>query len=38
VEELFTNMDANGSGKVDFSEFVAAAINKQRILSRSKME
>ncbi len=28
VEALFANMDANDSGKVDFSEFVAAAIDK----------
>jgi calcium-dependent protein kinase len=38
VDELFEKLDANQSGKVDFSEFVAAAINKERRLSRQKIE
>jgi calcium-dependent protein kinase len=38
VQELFNNMDANGSGKVDFSEFIAAAMDKQKLLSRLKIE
>ena len=29
VDEIFNDIDANGSGKVDFTEFVAAAINKE---------
>jgi Ca2+-binding EF-hand superfamily protein len=28
VDDIFAEIDINGSGKVDFSEFVAAAVNK----------
>lgn len=29
VDEIFADIDANGSGLVDFTEFIAAAVNKQ---------
>ncbi|CAK75108.1 unnamed protein product (macronuclear) [Paramecium tetraurelia] len=38
VEELFPQLDANKSGKVDFSEFVTASINRDRTLSKKKIE
>lgn len=38
VDEIFNDIDANASGKVDFTEFVAAAMNKEQKLSRIKIE
>ncbi|CAD8118042.1 unnamed protein product [Paramecium sonneborni] len=38
VEELFPQLDANCSGKVDFSEFITASINKEKSLNRKKIE
>ncbi|CAD8190994.1 unnamed protein product [Paramecium octaurelia] len=38
VEELFPQLDANGSGIVDFSEFITATINKEKSLSRQRIE
>ncbi|CAD8061384.1 unnamed protein product [Paramecium sonneborni] len=38
VEELFPQLDANKSGKVDFSEFVTASINRDKTLSKKKIE
>ncbi|CAD8200199.1 unnamed protein product [Paramecium octaurelia] len=38
VDDLFPHLDANGSGKVDFSEFITASINKDRSLSKRKIE
>ncbi|KAM3136552.1 hypothetical protein pb186bvf_011355 [Paramecium bursaria] len=38
VDELFQQLDANNSGKVDFSEFVTATINREKILSKKKIE
>jgi aminopeptidase C len=38
VDEIFDLIDVNKSGKVDFSEFVAAAINQQQKLSRLRIE
>ncbi|CAD8053433.1 unnamed protein product [Paramecium sonneborni] len=38
VEELFPQLDANKSGKVDFSEFISASINRDKTLSKKKIE
>lgn len=38
VDENFSLIDVNGSGKVDFSEFVAAVINREKLLSKEKIE
>ncbi|CAD8141750.1 unnamed protein product [Paramecium pentaurelia] len=38
VEELFPQLDANKSGKVDFSEFVTASMNRDKSLSKKKIE
>lgn len=34
VEDIFKQVDSNNSGKIDFTEFVVAAINKDKLLSK----
>lgn len=38
VNRLFTILDANKSGAIDYSEFVSAAIDKERLLSENKLK
>ncbi|EGR29296.1 protein kinase domain protein [Ichthyophthirius multifiliis] len=38
VEKILAEVDTNNSGKVDFTEFLMAAANKEQILSKIKME
>jgi len=33
VDNIFSEVDTNNSGKVDFTEFVVAALNKEKLLS-----
>ena len=33
VEKLLQQVDINGSGKVDYTEFIIAAMNKEKLLS-----
>ena len=32
------NIDLNHSGKVDFTEFLVAAMNEEKMLSKTKIE
>lgn len=36
--EVLQSMDADGNGKVDFTEFIAAAYNKQKLLSDDNLK
>ena len=38
VDKIFELVDINQSGKVDFTEFLIAAMNHEKLLSVSKME
>ncbi|EGR27507.1 protein kinase domain protein [Ichthyophthirius multifiliis] len=38
VNKLFGAIDANQSGKVDFSEFIVAAMQEEKLLSKNKIE
>lgn len=35
---VFEEVDSNKSGKVDFTEFVVAALNKEKLLSKNKID
>jgi len=35
---MFTNIDKDRSGKIDYSEFVSASINRKQLLSRKKIK
>ena len=38
VDSIISQVDANQSGEIDYSEFVLATMNKQKLLSREKLE
>jgi len=38
VENSFTNIDADQSGKVDFTEFMVASLKEEKLLSRDRIE
>lgn len=38
VTSIFEEVDSNKSGKVDFTEFVVAALNREKLLSKNKIE
>lgn len=38
VEKIMKMVDADGSGEIDYSEWVVATINKSRLLSDEKLE
>ena len=38
VLELISRVDADGSGEIDYSEWMMTAINKERLLSKEKLE
>ncbi|EGR29659.1 protein kinase domain protein [Ichthyophthirius multifiliis] len=38
VNKIFDDVDVNKSGKVDFSEFVVAAMQTEKLLSKNKIE
>jgi len=35
---MFTNIDKDNSGKIDYSEFVSASINRKKVLDKDKMK
>ena len=36
-DEVLHSMDADGNGKIDFTEFIAAAYNKQKLLNEENL-
>eukprot|EP00825_Cyclidium_porcatum_P045113 TRINITY_DN6771_c0_g1_i3.p1 TRINITY_DN6771_c0_g1~~TRINITY_DN6771_c0_g1_i3.p1 ORF type:complete len:455 (+),score=106.20 TRINITY_DN6771_c0_g1_i3:263-1627(+) len=38
IEKVFSDLDQDQSGKVDFTEFITACINKEKQLSKDKIE
>ena len=38
VDKIMRQVDTDGSGEIDYSEFVAASMNKAKILSKEKLE
>jgi calcium-dependent protein kinase len=38
VDRIFTLVDVDQSGEIDFSEFVAASVNKDNLLQDSKLK
>lgn len=37
IEELFSKVDADGSGEIEYSEFVVATMNEKNLLSNNKL-
>jgi calcium-dependent protein kinase len=37
VDEMFAKVDADGSGEIDYSEFVVATMNEKNLLSNNKL-
>jgi len=38
VDHIMKTADTNNSGDIDYSEFVTASINRQKILSKEKLD
>lgn len=38
VSKIMQQVDKNNSGAIDYSEFVAASINRQQVLSQKRLE
>lgn len=38
VERIMATADADGSGYIDFTEFVTATMNKKKLLSKENIE
>jgi calcium-dependent protein kinase len=38
VDKILARVDADGSGEIDYSEWVVATINKEKLLTREKLE
>ena len=37
IDELFNKVDADGSGEIEYSEFVIATMNEKNLLSNNKL-
>ena len=37
VDKILARVDANGSGEIDYSEWIVATINKEKLLSKDKL-
>ena len=37
VEQIFTNIDINNNGYIDYEEFVSAAVNKRKFMNKSTL-
>ena len=35
---MFTNIDKDNSGKIDYSEFVSASINRKKVLDKDRLK
>jgi len=38
IDELFNKVDVDGSGAIDYSEFVVASMNEKNLLSNNKLQ
>jgi len=38
VDELFAKVDTDGSGEIEYSEFVVATLNEKNLLSNNKLQ
>merc|ERR1712167_369397 len=38
IDEMFEKVDADGSGAIDYSEFVVATMNEKNLLSNNKLQ
>jgi len=38
IDELFSKVDADGSGEIEYSEFVIATMNERELLSNNKLQ
>lgn len=38
VDEMFAKVDADGSGEIDYSEFVVATMNEKNLISNNKLQ
>jgi calcium-dependent protein kinase len=38
VDEMFAKVDADGSGEIEYSEFVVATLNEKNLLSNNKLQ
>ena len=38
IDEMFKKVDADGSGAIDYSEFVVATMNEKNLLSNNKLQ
>jgi len=37
IDEIFSKVDADGSGEIEYSEFVIATMNEKNLLSNNKL-
>ena len=37
IDEMFAKVDTDGSGEIEYSEFVVASLNEKNILSNNKL-
>jgi calcium-dependent protein kinase len=37
IDEMFDKVDVDGSGAIDYSEFVVASMNEKNLLSNNKL-
>ena len=38
IDDMFSQVDADGNGEIDYSEFVAATMNEKNLLSNNKLQ
>jgi calcium-dependent protein kinase len=38
IDDMFTKVDADGSGEIEYSEFVVATLNEKNLLSNNKLQ
>ena len=38
IDEMFNKVDADGSGEIEYSEFVIATMNEKNLLSNNKLQ
>ena len=38
INEIFSKVDADGSGEIEYSEFVIATMNEKNLLSKNKLQ